>query len=90
MILFQEILRWMDSTPFTTFDLGAGDYLFKQRLANAQRSVSHGFVGRPSAASLVREAQYGVRAAAERLPWPQLQALPGKAMRRLDLLRGLR
>ncbi len=90
LILFQEILRWMDSTPFTTFDLGAGDYLFKQRLANAQRSVSHGFVGRPSAASLVREAQYGVRAAAERLPWPQLQALPGKAMRRLDLLRGLR
>jgi CelD/BcsL family acetyltransferase involved in cellulose biosynthesis len=90
LILFQEILRWMDGTPFTTFDLGAGDYRFKQRLANARRSVSHGFVGRPSAASLVREAQYGMRAAAERLPWPQVKALPGKAMRRLDLLRGLR
>jgi hypothetical protein len=31
-----------------------------------------------------------VRAAAERLPWRQVQALPGKAMRRLDLWRGLR
>ncbi|HXQ10306.1 MAG TPA: GNAT family N-acetyltransferase [Caulobacteraceae bacterium] len=90
LMLFQEILRWMDETPFTAFDLGAGDYRFKRQLANARRAVSHGFVGRVSAASLVREAQYGVRAAAERLPWPQVQALPGKAMRRLDLLRGLR
>jgi CelD/BcsL family acetyltransferase involved in cellulose biosynthesis len=90
MMLFQEILRWMDETPFATFDLGAGDYRFKHQLSNAQRTVAHGFVGLPSAASLMREAQYGVRAAAERLPWPQVRALPGKAMRRLDLLRGLR
>jgi CelD/BcsL family acetyltransferase involved in cellulose biosynthesis len=90
LILFQEILRWMDTTPFTAFDLGSGDYHFKHRLANGRRAVSHGFVGRPSAASFVREAQYGVRAAAERLPWRQVQALPGKAMRRLDLWRGLR
>jgi CelD/BcsL family acetyltransferase involved in cellulose biosynthesis len=90
LLLFQEILRWMDETPFTTLDLGAGDYRFKQQLANVHRSVAHGFVGRPSTASLVREAQYGVRAAAERLPWPQVSALPAKAMRRLDLWRGLR
>jgi hypothetical protein len=38
----------------------------------------------------MREAQYGVRAAAERLPWPQVSVLPAKAMRRLDLWRGLR
>ncbi|HLK24858.1 MAG TPA: GNAT family N-acetyltransferase [Caulobacteraceae bacterium] len=90
LILFDEILRWMDSTPYATLDLGAGDYRFKHRFANARRSVSHGFVGRPSAASFMREAQYGVRAAAEKLPWPAVQSLPGKAMRRLDLLRGLR
>jgi CelD/BcsL family acetyltransferase involved in cellulose biosynthesis len=90
LILFQEILRWMDATPFTALDLGAGDYRFKQQLSNAQRPVAHGFVGRPSPASLVREAQYGVRAAAERLPWPGVSALPAKAMRRLDLWRGLR
>jgi CelD/BcsL family acetyltransferase involved in cellulose biosynthesis len=90
LILFQEILRWMDASPFSVLDLGAGDYRFKQQLANSHRSVAHGFVGRPSAASLVREAQYGVRAAAERLPWPQVSNLPGKAMRRLDVWRGLR
>jgi CelD/BcsL family acetyltransferase involved in cellulose biosynthesis len=90
LILFQEILRWMDDTPFTALDLGAGDYRFKQQLANDHRPVAHGFVGRPSAASFVREAQYGVRAAAERLPWPQVSVLPAKAMRRLDLWRGLR
>ena len=90
LILFQEILRWMDETPFTALDLGAGDYRFKQQLSNEHRPVAHGFVGRPSPASLVREAQYGVRAAAERLPWPQVSVLPAKAMRRLDLWRGLR
>jgi len=90
LILFQEILRWMDETPFTSLDLGAGDYRFKLQLANLHRPVAHGFVGRPSTASLVRGAQYGVRAAAERLPWPQVSVLPAKAMRRLDLWRGLR
>lgn len=90
LILFQEILRWMDDTPFTALDLGAGDYRFKQQLSNLHRPVAHGFVGRPGAASLVRGAQYGVRAAAERLPWPQVSVLPAKAMRRLDLWRGLR
>jgi CelD/BcsL family acetyltransferase involved in cellulose biosynthesis len=90
LILFQEILRWMDDTPFTGLDLGAGDYRFKLQLSNLHRPVAHGFVGRPSPASLVRGAQYGVRAAAERLPWPQVSVLPAKAMRRLDLWRGLR
>ncbi|HEY3888165.1 MAG TPA: GNAT family N-acetyltransferase [Caulobacteraceae bacterium] len=90
LILFQEILRWMDDTPFAALDLGAGDYRFKQQLSNQHRPVAHGFVGRPGAASLVRGAQYGVRAAAERLPWPQVSLLPAKAMRRLDLWRGLR
>ena len=90
LILFQELLRWMDQTPFQALDLGAGDYRFKQQLSNARRSVAHGFVGRPSPASLMRGAQYGVRAAAERLPWPGVSDLPAKAMRRLDLWRGLR
>ena len=90
LMMFQEILRWMDATTFTAFDLGAGDYRFKQQLANARRTVSHGFVGRPSAASFVREAAYGVRRAAEALPLGAVSALPGKAMRRIDLIRGLR
>ena len=90
LILFGEILRWMDETPYDILDLGAGDYRFKLQLSNAQRPVGHGFVGRPSTASLIRSAQYGVRAAAEALPWPAVSSLPGKAMRRMDLWRGLR
>jgi CelD/BcsL family acetyltransferase involved in cellulose biosynthesis len=90
LILFQDILRWMDDTPYASLDLGAGDYRFKRELSNAQRFVSHGFVGVASPASLVRQAAYGLRAAAESLPLGQFSQLPGKAMRRLDLMRGLR
>jgi CelD/BcsL family acetyltransferase involved in cellulose biosynthesis len=89
LVLFGEILRWMDATPLNTLDLGPGDYRFKQQLATCQRRVAHGFVGRPSAQSLVRSAEYGVRAAAETLPLGALSHLPGKAMRRMDLWRGL-
>ena len=90
LLLFQDIARWMDHMPFDQLDLGAGDYRFKHQLANAHRTVAHGFVGLPSPQSLLRQAQYGVREAAERLPLGRISALPGKAMRRLDQWRGLR
>jgi CelD/BcsL family acetyltransferase involved in cellulose biosynthesis len=90
LILFGEVLRWMDESPYRVLDLGAGDYRFKQQLSNARQMVGHGFVGRPSPATLIRSAEYGVRAAAEALPLGKFSELPGKAMRRLDLLRGLR
>jgi CelD/BcsL family acetyltransferase involved in cellulose biosynthesis len=90
LLLFQDILRWMDDEPYERLDLGYGDYRFKRELANTQRPLSHGFVGAPSAASLVREAAYRVRNAAEALPLGPVSDLPGKAMRRIDLLRGLR
>lgn len=90
MILFQDILRWMDTAPYSRLDLGAGDYRFKREFSNHQIAVSHGFVGGPSAASLVRQAAYGLRHAAEALPLGPVSELPGKAMRRLDLIRGLR
>jgi len=90
LVLFGEILRWMETAGLASLDLGPGDYRFKQQLANARRRVAHGFVGRPSPQSLVRSAEYGVRAAAETLPLGALSQLPGKAMRRMDLWRGLR
>ena len=90
LLLFQDILRWMDGTPYTRLDLGDGDYRFKRELSNHQQGVMHGFVGALSPATLVRGAAYGVRKAAESLPLGRLSHLPGKAMRRLDLLRGLR
>lgn len=90
MMLFQDILRWMDDVPYSRLDLGAGDYRFKRELANTQVEVSHGFVGGLSAAAMMREAAYGLRRVAESLPLGQFSELPGKAMRRMDLLRGLR
>ena len=90
VVLIADMLLWADGAGVTEFDMGPGDYRFKLQLANVKREVMHGFVGRASAASLVREAQYQVRAAAEALPLGKASALPGKAMRRLDLWRGLR
>lgn len=90
LLLFQDILRWMDGQPYDRFDLGYGDYRFKTELSNVQRTLIHGFVGPPSAATFMREAAYGVRRAVEALPLGRVSELPGKAMRRLDLKRGLR
>lgn len=90
MLLFQDILRWMDGTPYSRLDLGSGDYRFKRELSNLRIGVTHGFIGAPSAAALMRETAYAVRRAAEALPLGRVSQLPGKAMRRLDLIRGLR
>ncbi|HLY79363.1 MAG TPA: GNAT family N-acetyltransferase [Caulobacteraceae bacterium] len=90
LLLFQDILRWMDGEAYDRLDFGYGDYRFKRELSNAQQTLLHGFVGQPSAVTLVREAAYGVRRVAEALPLGRASALPGKAMRRLDLMRGLR
>jgi CelD/BcsL family acetyltransferase involved in cellulose biosynthesis len=88
--LFVDILQWMDETPYKRLDLGPGDYRFKTELANARQGVTHGFVGLPSAAALVRTAAYGVVRAAEALPLGRVSSLPGKALRRMDQWRGLR
>lgn len=90
LLLFQDILRWMDNTPYSRLDLGLGDYRFKRELANTQQQILHGYVGIPSPAAFVRGAVYGVRRAAEALPLGGLSELPGKAMRRMDQMRGLR
>lgn len=90
MLLFQDILRWMDQTPYSRLDLGAGDYRFKRELSNLRVGVTHGFIGAPSAAAMIRQTAYALRKAAESLPLGRVSELPGKAMRRLDLMRGLR
>ena len=90
MLLFQDILRWMDHAPYSRLDLGGGDYRFKRELSNLRVGVTHGFIGAPSAAALLRQTAYAVRRAAEALPLGPVSDLPGKAMRRLDLMRGLR
>ena len=89
LMLFQDILKSMDGTPYTRLDLGTGDYRFKRELSNAQQKVVFGFLGSPSVPTLVRHAVYGVRQVAEALPLGRISEIPGKAMRRMDLLRGL-
>lgn len=90
MLLFQDILRWMDTTPYDRLDFGVGDYRFKRELSNVQVPIGHGFVGVPSPAALLRQAAYELRKAAESLPLGRVSHLPGKAMRRIDILRALR
>jgi CelD/BcsL family acetyltransferase involved in cellulose biosynthesis len=89
LMLFQDILKSMDGTPYMRLDLGAGDYRFKRELSNARQTVVFGFLGSASMPSLVRHAAYGVRSVAEALPLGRISEIPGKAMRRMDLLRGL-
>ena len=89
LLLIAEIIRWAASQGCDEFDLGPGDYGFKVRLANRHRAIGHGFVGRPSAPTWLRAAAYGVRETAEALPLGRFSELPGKAMRRLDLIRSL-
>ena len=89
MVLIGDILRWADRQGYQEFDLGAGGYRFKHSLANLQREVAFGYVGRPSPATAFRAAAYGVREAAERLPLGRASQWPGKAMRRIDIWRGL-
>jgi CelD/BcsL family acetyltransferase involved in cellulose biosynthesis len=90
LLLFQHILRWMDETPYSRLDLGAGDYRFKRELSNVQLGVTHGFVGVASPAALVRQTEYALRRAAEAMKLGAVSDLPGKAMRRLDIRRALR
>ncbi len=90
MLLFQDILKWMPEAGYSRLDLGCGDYRFKRELSNAQVRTGYGFVGTPSPATFARKLAYDLRGAAESLPLGAASALPGKAMRRLDLMRALR
>jgi CelD/BcsL family acetyltransferase involved in cellulose biosynthesis len=89
LILMADVIRWAADRGVLELDLGSGDYRFKLSLANRTRAIAHGFVGLPSASSLVRDAAYRVREMAEALPLGSASALPGKAMRRLDVIRSL-
>ncbi len=90
VLLIADILRWADAEGIGAMDLGPGDYRFKQSLANVRTPLGHGFVGRAHPASAVRGAAYALRVAAEKRDLGRWSTLPGKAMRRIDLVRSLR
>jgi CelD/BcsL family acetyltransferase involved in cellulose biosynthesis len=89
MVLMTELARRLAEDGGRELDLGPGEYAFKLRLCDAARPLGYGFVGRPSAATAFRGAAYGVRRWAEARPLGAASALPGKAMRRWDVIRAL-
>ncbi len=89
IILFAEAIKASAQAGFTEMDLGPGDYRFKESFANAGRPIGAGFVGRAGVSSASRAAQFQVRALVEALPVGRARQWPAKAMRRLDISRGL-
>lgn len=89
MILARWLIDWAMEGGLQEVDFGVGDYQFKRHLSNTQRQLEWGVIGRPSLSASVRRAEIAVRTRMEAMPQKRLAALPGKAMRRLDLMRGL-
>lgn len=87
--LARMIIGWAADHGIAEVDFGPGDYQYKRQLATTQRMLERGAVARPSWSGAVRRAENMLRARMERLPQQRLAALPGKAMRRLDLMRAL-
>lgn len=89
VILFVEAIKAAAAAGFTEMDLGPGDYQFKASLANDKRPIGSGFIGGPGLSSAFKAAQFQMRALVESLPVGRAKHWPAKAMRRLDIARGL-
>jgi CelD/BcsL family acetyltransferase involved in cellulose biosynthesis len=90
LLVLSEVVRHLaESGDWREVDLGVGDLPFKRRIANRGRELGYGFIGRPSPASAFRGAAYWMRERAEAAPLGRLSYIPGKAMRRWDLIRTL-
>ncbi len=83
------VIGWAGDHGVAEVDFGPGDYRYKRQLSTTQRLLEWGAASGLSWSGAVRRTEYALRAGIERLPAPQLAALPGKAMRRLDLMRAL-
>ena len=82
-------IGWAGEHGLSEVDFGPGDYQYKRQLSTTQRMLERGVIAGASVSGLVRRGELALRAGIERLPNPRLAALPGKAMRRLDLMRAL-
>lgn len=87
--LARWIMGWAGDNGIAEIDFGPGDYQYKRQLSTGQRMLERGVVAGNSWSAAVRRAENAVRARMEKLPQPRLAELPGKAMRRLDLMRAL-
>ena len=89
LIVFIEAIRAAADAGYTELDLGPGDYQFKESLANASRPVGAGFIAGRGLSPAIKAAQFQVRSLVESLPVGGVRHWPAKAMRRLDIARGL-
>lgn len=89
VMLARAICEWAGDNGFHSVDFGPGDYQYKRQLTTTTRDLAWGFAARPSLAGAVRGVQYGVRGLVEAAPLGRWSDLPGKAMRRLDVWRGI-
>lgn len=89
MILSRWLIEWAAEQGLAEVDFGVGDYQFKRHLCTGQRPLYWGMLARPSISSAVRQAEIGLRAHMEASPHKAVSTLPGKAMRRMDLMRAL-
>lgn len=80
---------WAGEHGVAEVDFGAGDYQYKRQLSTSQRMLEWGVAAGPSMSGAFRRATFALRAGIERMPDRRVAALPGKAMRRLDLERAL-
>lgn len=88
VLLSRAVVEWAADNGLDEVDFGPGDYQYKRQLSTGQRMLAWGSAAGPSVSGLVRRAAYAARARIER--GGRFAALPGKAMRRIDVLRGLR
>jgi CelD/BcsL family acetyltransferase involved in cellulose biosynthesis len=87
--LARRTILWAAERGFAEVDFGTGDYQYKRQLSTRQRMLARGVIAGASWSGAVRRAEHALRARLERLPQTRLAALPGKAMRRIDLMRAL-
>jgi len=87
--LARRIVAWAGDQGIAEVDFGPGDYQYKRQLSTTQRMLEWGVVSGGSLSGAVRVGAHALRSRIERLPQPRLAALPGKAMRRVDLMRAL-
>jgi len=87
--LARQTIHWAAENGFAEVDFGAGDYQYKRQLSTTQRMLERGVMAGASLSGALRRTEHALRARIERVPQARLAALPGKAMRKLDLMRAL-
>ncbi|MBX3429819.1 MAG: GNAT family N-acetyltransferase [Hyphomonadaceae bacterium] len=87
--LARWIAGWAGDHGVAEIDFGPGEYQYKRQLSTGQRMLERGVVAGNSWSAALRRTQHALRARIEKLPQPRIAELPGKAMRRIDLMRAL-